>query len=194
MWNGERRREIPTWFWCGNLKEGAHSKDLVIDGRILKWIGEMWVLGQYLTEDRDKWTFYSIKFAVFWLIKQGLCSMELSGFVTSNRRMLTWRITENRRGRSDCASFRGIIQHLGSIYDRDAHLWNGPCTHVMLGLLPKDRAWSLTRPFIYSWKQECAELHLHLPVLYVVMICGKCYYSTFQSFAGTNWRNLGNSN
>jgi hypothetical protein len=32
--------EVLTGFWLGNLREGSHSKDPGIDGRILKWIFE----------------------------------------------------------------------------------------------------------------------------------------------------------
>jgi hypothetical protein len=33
------RGELHRGFWCGNLREGDHSEDLVIDKRIvLKWI------------------------------------------------------------------------------------------------------------------------------------------------------------
>jgi hypothetical protein len=33
------RGEMPTWFWCGNLKEIDHSEDLCVDRRIIiKWM------------------------------------------------------------------------------------------------------------------------------------------------------------
>jgi hypothetical protein len=34
---------VVTGFWWGNLREGDHSKDPGVDGRIiLKWIFEKW--------------------------------------------------------------------------------------------------------------------------------------------------------
>jgi hypothetical protein len=36
-------REVHTGFWCGDLREGDHLGDPVVDGRIiLKWIFKKW--------------------------------------------------------------------------------------------------------------------------------------------------------
>ena len=48
-----------TEFWWVNLREGSHSEDPGLDGRIiLKWIFEKWHGGMNwidLAEDRDRW-------------------------------------------------------------------------------------------------------------------------------------------
>jgi hypothetical protein len=39
MWRIRRRGEVHTGFWCGDLRERDHLKDLGVDERIiLKWI------------------------------------------------------------------------------------------------------------------------------------------------------------
>jgi hypothetical protein len=40
---GNRKGEVRTGFWWGNLKKGDYLKDTGVDGRIiLKWIFEKW--------------------------------------------------------------------------------------------------------------------------------------------------------
>jgi hypothetical protein len=56
---GEKRGELYTGFWWGNLREGDHLEDLGKDGRIilkrifLKWkVGMDWI---DLAQDRVRW-------------------------------------------------------------------------------------------------------------------------------------------
>jgi hypothetical protein len=53
------KREVPTGFWWGDLREGDHLGDPGVDGRIiLKWIFKKWdgsMNWTDLAQDRDKW-------------------------------------------------------------------------------------------------------------------------------------------
>jgi hypothetical protein len=51
--------EVHTGFWWGDLREGDHLEDPVVDGRIIlkwifkKWDGDMdWI---DMAQDRDRW-------------------------------------------------------------------------------------------------------------------------------------------
>jgi hypothetical protein len=54
-----RRGEVRAGFWWGNLREGDHSEDPGIEGRIiLKWSFEKCYGGMdwiSLPQDRDRW-------------------------------------------------------------------------------------------------------------------------------------------
>jgi uncharacterized protein YjcR len=56
---GERRGEVHTGFWGGNLREGDYLEDLGIDGMIiLKWNIQIgWDITDWidLAQDGDKW-------------------------------------------------------------------------------------------------------------------------------------------
>jgi hypothetical protein len=53
------KREVPTGFWWGDLREGDHLGDPGVDGRImLKWIFKKWDGGMdwiELAQDRGRW-------------------------------------------------------------------------------------------------------------------------------------------
>ena len=52
--------EVPTGFWCGNLRERGHLVDLGMDRSILlKWIYKKWEGGMAwsdVAQDRDSWS------------------------------------------------------------------------------------------------------------------------------------------